>query len=354
MKDLRAYLLIGLITALVVYLISPNLFGNRIEIIKSSDDIDQYSSQQIGYSKTFEKVKHSVVSIYTKKNKTRGNVYYIHPEFGLTKKEKEKVVGQGSGIIVTNSGHILTNFHVIAGSIGILTLDSEGKEYETKVIGYDPLTDLAVLKIDKKSKPIILGEISKVNVGDIALAIGNPLGVGETITFGIVSATDRELETNSYGYQRLIQTDAAINPGNSGGALVNINGQLIGVNVSIKTLSGGSDGIGFAIPVDVAENVLKEIITKGEVERGFIGVLAEFEYSGKGVLIKSVVPDSPSAKSGLSKDDIIRKIDGVTINSVKDIQKIIGKLKPGQIITISVIRGSKSKEIDIVVEKMRP
>ena len=154
-------------------------------------------------------------------------------------------------------------------------------------------------KINKNSSGITLGKINNINIGDIALAIGNPLGVGQTITLGIISATDKEISPNAYSYQRYVQTDAAINPGNSGGALVNSNGELIGINTSIISISGGADGIGFAIPIDIVKYVFSEIIENGEVIRGYVGISAEVNYRGLGVLVNGVIPDSPADKSGV-------------------------------------------------------
>ena len=166
--------------------------------------------------------------------------------------------------------------------------DSNGNDHQTSVIGYDFLTDLAVIKINDNLKPITFGKIENVRVGDISLAIGNPLGVGQTITLGIVSATDKEISPEAYSYQRYVQTDAAINPGNSGGALVNSNGELIGINTMISTLGGGSDGIGFAIPVDIVKYVFTQIIENGEVIRGFVGIISNPNYRGDGVMISGV------------------------------------------------------------------
>ena len=352
MKDFKNYILVGIITAIIIYGISPYLFGNRVEIVQAPVSPIKNNQVQISYADTFEKVKDSVVSIYTRKSTPGTAIYYKDSRQGLVKKKQLMPNGQGSGVIVSNQGHIVTNFHVISGSDEILVMSSEGKEFSTAVIGIDPLTDLAILKINNKSKPISLGNIEEIKVGDIALAIGNPFGVGQTITLGIISATDKEISPNAYSYQRYVQTDAAINPGNSGGALVNINGELIGINVSISTKGGGSDGIGFAIPVDIAKLVIKEIIETGEVERGFIGISAEKNYRGIGVLVNAVLKDGPGDSAGVKHNDIIRKIDDTQVNEIKDVQKIIGKLKPGQIIMLDILRQSKIIKLEILVSKM--
>ena len=352
MKDFKNYILVGIITAIIIYGLSPYLFGNRVEIVQAPISPVKNNQAQISYADTFEKVKDSVVSIYTRKSTPGTGIYYKDPKQGLVRKKQLMPNGQGSGVIVSTQGHIVTNFHVIAGSNEILVMSSEGKEFSTAVIGIDPLTDLAILKINSESKPIALGNIEEIKVGDIALAIGNPFGVGQTITLGIISATDKEISPNSYSYQRYVQTDAAINPGNSGGALVNINGELIGVNVSISTKGGGSDGIGFAIPVDIAKRVIKEIIETGEVERGFIGISAEKNFRGKGVLVNAVLKNGPGDSAGVKHNDIIRKIDNAQVNEIKDVQKIIGELKPGQIIMLDILRQSKIIQLEVLVSKM--
>jgi S1-C subfamily serine protease len=352
MKDFKNYMLVGIITAIIIYWLSPYLFGNRIEIVQAPISPVKNNQIQISYSDTFEKVKDSVVSIYTRKSTPETSIYYKDRRQGLVRKKQLMPNGQGSGVIISSQGHIVTNFHVIAGSDEILVMSSEGKEFSTAVIGVDPLTDLAILKINNKSKPISLGNIEEIKVGDVALAIGNPFGVGQTITLGIISATDKEISPNAYSYQRYVQTDAAINPGNSGGALVNINGELIGINVSISTKGGGSDGIGFAIPVDIAKRVIKEIIETGEVERGFIGISAEKNYKGRGVLVNAILKNGPGDSAGVKHNDVIRKIDNIQVNEIKDVQKIIGELKPGQIIMLDILRQSKIIKLEILVSKM--
>ena len=351
MKDLRNYILVGIITAIIIYLVSPYMFGNRVVILETSNQ--QLSSEKnLSYSNIFQKVNKSVVSIYTRKSATRNNIFFIDPRERALKKKEYNRIGQGSGVIVSRQGHIITNFHVIAGSEEILIQDYKGNEYGTSVIGIDPLTDLAVLKIDETTKPIQFGKINLVDVGDIALAIGNPKGIGQTLTLGIISATDKEVMPDSYSYQRYIQTDAAINPGNSGGALVNMNGDLIGINTMIITSSGGSDGIGFAIPIDIVKYVFTEIIEHSEVIRGFVGISAEKNYKGLGVLIKAVLPNGPGDLGGVKPYDIIKKINGVSVQEIKDVQKIIGMLKPGQVISMDIQRENKSLSVNISVTKM--
>ena len=351
MKEIKGYAIVGAITAIIIYFLAPNIVGNRIEVVESIHHPNNYNNSN-SYSDVFKKVNKSVVSIYTRKSTARKNIYFIDPRERALVKKKYSPTGQGSGVIFSSQGHIITNFHVIAGSEEILVKDYDGKEYGTVIVGIDPLTDLAVLKIDKNSSGITLGNIKNINIGDIALAIGNPLGVGQTITLGIISATDKEISPNAYSYQRYVQTDAAINPGNSGGALVNSNGELIGINTSIISVSGGADGIGFAIPIDIVKYVFREIIQNGEVIRGYVGISAEINYRGLGVLVNGVIPDSPADISGIKINDIIKKINGKSVAEIKNIQKIIGNSKPGQVIDMQIQRDGRLTNINILVSKM--
>ncbi len=351
MKEIKGYAIVGAITAIIIYFLAPNIVGNRIEVVESIHHPKNYDNSN-SYSDVFKKVNKSVVSIYTRKSTARKNIYFIDPRERALVKKKYSPTGQGSGVIISSQGHIITNFHVIAGSEEILVKDYDGKEYGTVIVGIDPLTDLAVLKIDKNSSGITLGNIKNINIGDIALAIGNPLGVGQTITLGIISATDKEISPNAYSYQRYVQTDAAINPGNSGGALVNYNGELIGINTSIISVSGGADGIGFAIPIDIVKYVFREIIQNGEVIRGYVGISAEINYRGLGVLVNGVIPGSPADISGIKTNDIIKKIDGKSVTEIKNIQKIIGNSKPGQVIEMQIQRDSRLTNVNILVSKM--
>tara|TARA_B100001996_G_scaffold382358_1_gene373969 strand:- start:2460 stop:3533 length:1074 start_codon:yes stop_codon:yes gene_type:complete len=351
MKELKNYILVGILTGFIIYFISPSIFGNRIEIIEADPVKSTVAKKHVSYHDTVNKVNKSVVSIYTKKS-IQKNTFYIDPKDKILRRKSLIPTGQGSGVVVSSQGHIITNFHVIANSDEILVRDYLGKDYATAIIGIDPLTDLAILKINHNTSPITFGKIGQVKIGDVSLAIGNPLGIGQTITLGIVSATDKEIGPGAYSYQRYVQTDAAINPGNSGGALVNTNGELIGINTSIMTQGGGSDGIGFAIPVDTAKYVFSEIIEHGEVIRGFIGIAADPYYRGNGILIKGVYKNGPGDDAGVKPNDIIKKIDGIQVQEVKDIQNIIGKSKPGDMTSMELQRESDILTVNIIIEKM--
>ena len=270
----------------------------------------------------------------------------------------------GSGVIVNaddKGGYVLTNDHVVNGSRDIQISFADGRVIPAKVVGTDPESDLAVLRIEGKGlTPITLGQSEKAQVGDVVLAIGDPFGVGQTVTMGIVSALGRNrLGVNLY--ENFIQTDAAINPGNSGGALVDINGNLIGINSVIYSRTGGSLGIGFAIPVSMAKDVMEQIIAEGSVTRGYIGIspqditpeLAESLKLtiARGALVAEVVRSSPADKAGVKAGDVITAIDGKGIQDSVAAMAVIAGLKPGQDAKFQLTRSEKSIDIAVNVAK---
>ncbi len=274
--------------------------------------------------------------------------------------QKQREGGLGSGVIISPDGYILTNNHVIDKATDIKVMLADKREFPGKVIGADPKTDIAVVKIAATGLPTItLGDSSKLQVGDYAFAIGNPFGVGETGTMGIISATGRN-GLDIEDYEDFIQTDAAINPGNSGGALLNIRGELIGINTAILSGgSGGNQGIGFAIPIDMAKHVMDEILKNGKVVRGYIGVgiqevtpdLAKafhvpFE---KGALVGNVEHDSPGAKAGLQRGDVITDLDGQPINGPNDLRLTVGGMTPGTTVHLKILRNGESKEVTLTL-----
>ena len=272
--------------------------------------------------------------------------------------------GMGSGVIVSPEGYILTNHHVIEGAEAIEVTLNDGRTALAKVIGTDPETDLALLKIELAQLPVIvLGQMQALQVGDAVLAIGNPFGVGQTVTSGIVSALGRkQLGINTF--ENFIQTDAAINPGNSGGALVDANGALMGINTAIYSRSGGSLGIGFAVPVSTATQIMSALIKEGKVTRGWIGVeprplnaelaesfgIAKDKTTGelpKGVLINGVLQNSPAAKAGIQPGDLILKVAGQGVDDVPDMLSRVAALTPGESAMVLLQRNGKEMQVRV-------
>ena len=283
--------------------------------------------------------------------------------FGDQPPEEEPTSSLGSGVLVSPEGIILTNHHVISDADDIDIALSDGRKVKAKIIGSDPETDIAVLKIDAKQlpSPISFGKIESVHVGDVVLAIGNPFGVGQTVTSGIVSAMGRDhIGINTF--ENFIQTDAAINPGNSGGALVDTRGNLIGINTAIYSNNGGSMGIGFAIPVNLAKQVMEAILTNGSVARGWIGVepqnlskeLAEslgLPSSTEGVVLSGVLEGGPAARGGAKPGDVLIAVNGNTTKDVRQLLNQIAQIGPGNEANLKILRKDKELELKIQTGK---
>jgi Do/DeqQ family serine protease len=307
----------------------------------------------------------SVVSVVTSKARGR-NPHGDDPAFGFFYGDRDPgQQGVGSGVIVSPEGILLTNNHVVedAGEIDVQL--SDGREARAQVVGTDPETDLAVLRIPLDKLPAItLGRSQDLRIGDPLLAIGNPFNVGQTVTAGIVSALGR----NGLGlstFESFIQTDAAINPGNSGGALVNAQGHLVGINTAIYSKSGGSQGIGFAIPTDVAMRVMQSLLKDGVVRRGWIGVepqtltpeIAESLQIGNraGVLITGVLQDGPASKGGLRPGDVVVAVAGQPVASVSQLLDAVASLEPGKPAQVLALRGKKELTLTLdIVQRKRP
>jgi Do/DeqQ family serine protease len=341
--------LAGLAIALVMMLLQPQLLAKP--------DGDRSPPGPASYADAVELALPSVVNVYIAKVRVqKGLSLFNDPLFQhffgnqLRFEPKKRLeTSLGSGVIVRD-GYILTNHHVIEGADKIQVAMSAGRTLDAEIIGTDPDTDLAVLRTNRKDLPAInIANINRIRIGDVVLAIGNPYGVGQTVTQGIISATGRnKLGINNY--ENFIQTDAAINPGNSGGALIDAQGDLIGINTVIFSKSGGSQGIGFAIPADLAINVMEQIVRHGRVVRGWMGLsgqnmtpeLAEtFELKDtQGVLVTAVMRNGPADVAGLSPGDIITDFNNRKIQDTTLMSKLIADGKPGSSIRIEGWRGN--------------
>jgi serine protease Do len=272
----------------------------------------------------------------------------------------------GSGVIVHGDGHILTNHHVIDGAEDIKVDLTSRSTYSAKLVGSDAASDLAVLKISASGLPQLqLGDSDKVRVGDVCLAVGNPLGVGESVTAGIISAKGRSTDTVGGGsFQDFLQTDAPINQGNSGGALVNTRGELIGINSQILSSNGGNIGIGFAIPSNMARNVMNQLIGKGKVQRGMLGIkiqpVTNEIASGlrlpevRGVLVDSVNAGGPAEKAGLQTGDVILQVNGKDVNDPNNLRNEIAGFAPGAEATLTILRDGKPQQVRVKLGELTP
>ena len=338
-------------------------------VIKQVDAVAKVESKS-GYSQAAEKAMPTVVNIFTS-SKTAATdphqQYYDDPlfkhffgdQFGEQQAQPESSLG--SGVIVSEQGLIMTNNHVVSTADEIEVALTDGRKLSAKVVGTDPETDLALLKVDADDLPAItFANSEKLKVGDVVLAIGNPFGVGQTVTQGIISALGRNhLGINTF--ENFIQTDASINPGNSGGALIDTNGNLIGINSAIYSRSGGSMGIGFAIPVSIAKHVMEQITQTGSVTRGWIGIEAQditpelaesFKLDkAEGSLIAGVLRDSPADEAGLRPGDILVSINGNAVVDSETMLNLIAVLKPKDKATLGIIRNGKLLQVDLLVGK---
>jgi Do/DeqQ family serine protease len=313
------------------------------------------------YAEAAKRASPAVVSITASRTARR-----IDPMFGILgrSRERERQIGLGSGVIVSAEGYLLTNNHVIEGADDIEVELGDGRNARAKTIGTDPESDIAVLRIELDKLPTLaFGDIDHVQVGDVVLAIGNPFGVGQTVTAGIVSALGRNaLGINTF--ENFIQTDAAINPGNSGGALVDVAGNLLGINTAIYSQSGGSLGIGFAIPVSTARQVMESLIKEGRVTRGWIGVeprdlTPEIAKAldlpvKQGVFIAGLVDGGPAREGGVRLGDVVLKVAETQVSNTPQLLNAVAALKPRETATLTVQRGSKRLEVPVTVGQRPP
>lgn len=375
----------------VIVTLKPSWLGNPIPQLRSVTVSQSSGTDDVAPGSYHEAVKKSmpaVVNVFSSKSeksatfnprqnphsspKPKGkptpenqeewfNFFFGDPQGGPRGNEPE--FNTGSGVLVSKEGLILTNHHVIEGADKIEIALGDGRKTIARLIGSDPETDIALLKIDLPNlpEPITLGDLNGVRVGDVVLAIGNPFGVGQTVTAGIVSALGRDhLGINTF--ENFIQTDAAINPGNSGGGLVDTKGHLIGINTAIFSKSGGSMGIGFAIPVNLAKQVMESIVTNGAVTRGWMGVeprdispevIEAFKLSSdmRGVLISGVLKNGPAEQGGVKPGDVIKEINDVPIKDVRNLLNTVAGLAPGSSNKVLVDRKGQKLTLSIAVGK---
>ncbi|MGD8783493.1 MAG: Do family serine endopeptidase [Thioalkalispiraceae bacterium] len=357
---------IGLALAFVLVYLYPELLGRQpqtVELQQSDTEIQRLAPDQgvVSYAGAVNIAAPAVVNVYATKLVTeRQSPFFDDPLFrhffgdGDRSPRQRREPSLGSGVILSEEGYVLTNNHVISDAAEIAVALNDGRTTSAKIFGADPDSDLAVLKIELDDLPVVtLGRSDNLQVGDVVLAIGNPFGVGQTVTSGIVSGLGRSsLGINTF--ENFIQTDAAINPGNSGGALINAKGELIGINTAIYSQSGGSHGIGFAIPINLAKNVLTQLIENGRVIRGWLGIRIQditpklataFELdSTDGVVITNIVVNGPADKAGLDRGDIITHINGTKVRDFRETLNKISMNKPGTEVKLTIIREGKQFE----------
>jgi len=355
----------------VVSTLRPDLLAWRtsasVDVVTTRETVAEGPRHIASYSDAAKRAMPTVVNIYTsKESKTPRHPFMDDPVFRYFFGEQPDAQSRrssslGSGVVVSDKGYILTNHHVVEAADEIEIAFADSRRTKARLVGSDPETDIAVLKVDAAKLPAItFAKSEQASVGDVVLAIGNPFGVGQTVTYGIISALGRNhLGINTF--ENFIQTDAAINPGNSGGALVDVNGNLLGINTAIYTRSGGSQGIGFAIPSSIAKQVMEQIIESGSVTRGWVGIgvqdiTPELAQSLKlesvdGALITEVVNGSPAQKAGIKLGDVLVGVERRPVTDYASTLALISELKPGNMATLKVMREKDEMEFQVAVAR---
>lgn len=383
----RAGLLLS-VTILICLAVACNRQdGHNVRLTSASDQVSNNSSAPapastnstaimptMSYADVVSKAAPAVVTIHSQMRVRQpqqfpfGNDPFFQEFFGdrvpppAPERRRE---GLGSGVIVSQDGYVLTNHHVIDGADRIKVDLNDNRTLEAKVIGTDPPSDLAVLKVEASGLPVLgLGDSDRTRVGDVVLAIGNPLGVGQTVTMGIISAKGRQTGLSNGAFEDFLQTDAPINQGNSGGALVSTNNELIGINSQILSPSGGSIGLGFAVPSNMARTVMEQLINAGRVRRGQLGItvlkIPSEEASklgvteGAGVVVYQVQPGSAADRAGLHRGDIITALNGTAVNDPNAFRNIIAGSAPGTEVTLTVKRDGREQQVRATLGEFAP
>lgn len=342
---------------------TPLVLATPIPVVYNPADI-KLPETVVSYASVVERVAPAVVTIHSE-SRIRAPQQYPYssdPSFqdffggrGNTPRPQveQRRSGLGSGVIVSTDGYILTNHHVVDGADQIKVDLNDNRTLDAKLVGSDPPSDLAVLKIEATNLPVLaLGDSERVRVGDVVLAIGNPLGIGQTVTMGIVSAKGRQTGLSDGSFEDFLQTDAPINQGNSGGALVSTNSELIGINSQILSPSGGSIGIGFAIPSNMARSVLEQLIRAGRVRRGQLGIVVQKD--SRGVLVGQVQPGGPADRAGIRKGDIITAFSGVGVNDPNTLRNQIAGTPPGTEVMLTILRDGQQQQVRATLGEFAP
>lgn len=326
---------------------------------------------QHSYADVVSRVAPAVVTVHSTERRRQAQQFpfsndpFFREFFGdrLPQQTPRRVEGVASGVIVSSDGYILTNHHVVDGAVEIRIETTDNRSYVAKLVGSDQPSDLAVLKIEARGlSALSLGDSDKVRVGDVVLALGNPLGIGQTVTSGIISAKGRATGISDGSFEDFLQTDASINRGNSGGALVNTSGELIGINSQILSPSGGSIGIGFAIPSNMARLVMDQLVKTGKVRRGMMGVniqqiSADLAASlnlpaVRGALVSNVAPGSPAERAGIKTGDVVIAINNQTVADSNSLRNIVASTPPGTTVTITLLRDGREMKVDVTLTEL--
>jgi serine protease Do len=346
---------------------APNSLGAATDSVPTAQPV-------VSYADVVSRVAPAVVTIHSERRVRAPQQYpfsndpFFRHFFGSPAPQVPREYrqrGLGSGVIVSTDGYIVTNHHVIDGAEDIKIILSDNRSFNAKVVGSDPESDLAVLKVDTRDLPLLpLGDSDRVRVGDVALAIGSPLGLTQTVTAGIISAKGRATGISDGSFEDFLQTDAPINQGNSGGALINATGELIGINSQILSTTGGNIGIGFAIPSNMTRNVMEQLIENGHVRRSRLGVLIDEITSEtaaalglsevRGVMVKQVEKGGPAERAGIRQGDVILAFNGTAIRDGNSLRNRVASTKPGTEVTLTIFRGGREQQMQVALSEFTP